>query len=531
MLVAMVIIFVRPGLRHDVGFARMLLGVEHLVRQVCLREQAVDDFGVLDRRGAHQHRLAALVALADVLDRRLVLLARRLVDAVELVLALADAVRRNDHGLQTVDLLELVGFGVGGAGHAGQLAVQAEVVLEGDGGERLVLGLDLHAFLGFHGLVQAVAPAPARHQAAGEFVDDDHLTLLHHVMLVTVIQVPCTQRGVQVVHQRDVGRVIERSAFGQQLEFAQQLLGLFVPVFGQEHLVGLFVDREVARHRDAFARARIGLAFLLDEQRHHLVDGQIEVGVVFGLAADDQRGAGLVDQDGVHLVDDGVVQAALNPVAGLVHHVVAQVVEAVFVVGAVGDVAAVGALLFLARHLRQVDTHRQAQEVIKPAHPLGVAAGEVVVHGDHVHAVARQRIQIHRQRGGQRLAFAGAHFGDLSVVKRHAAEQLHVEMAHLHDALGALAHGGKSFGQQGIEGFALGDAVLELQRLGAQPIVAELLELGFERIDALHRLAILLEEPVVATAENLGQEVGCHWRGDGRAPDQAGTATGFPKIW
>jgi len=284
-------------------------------------------------------------------------------------------------------------------------------------------------------------------------------------------------------------------------------------VFGQEHLVRLFVDREVAGHRDAFARARVGFAFLLGQQRHHLVDGQVEVGVVFGLAADDQRRAGLVDQDRVHFVDDGEVQAALNPVAGLVDHVVAQVVEAVFVVRAVRDVAAVGFLLFFARHLRQVDAHRQAQEVVQPAHPPRVAAGEVVVHRDHVHALAGQRIQVHRQRGGQRLAFAGAHFGDLAVVQRHAAEHLYVEMTHLHDALGALAHRCKGFRQQGVERFALGHAVLELLRLGAQCVVAELLELGFERIDAFHRLAILLEQPIVATAENLGQEVGCHgWR-------------------
>ena len=43
---------------------------------------------------------------------------------------------------------------------------------------------------------------------------------------------------------------------------------------------------------------------------------------------------------GVDLVDDGVVEAALDALAQLVHHVVAQVVEAELVVGAVGDVGA-----------------------------------------------------------------------------------------------------------------------------------------------------------------------------------------------
>ena len=31
-----------------------------------------------------------------------------------------------------------------------------------------------------------VGPAPARHQAAGELVDDDDLVVLHHVVLVAV---------------------------------------------------------------------------------------------------------------------------------------------------------------------------------------------------------------------------------------------------------------------------------------------------------------------------------------------------------
>jgi hypothetical protein len=48
----------------------MLLGVEHLVRQLLLVEQAGQQLGVLDRGRADQHRLAALVAVADVGDDR-----------------------------------------------------------------------------------------------------------------------------------------------------------------------------------------------------------------------------------------------------------------------------------------------------------------------------------------------------------------------------------------------------------------------------------------------------------------------------
>ena len=95
-------------------------------------------------------------------------------------------VGRHHHGLQAVDFLELKGFGVGGAGHAGQLFVEAEVVLERDRSQGLVFGLDAHPLLGLHRLVQALAPAPPDHQAAGEFIDDDDLAVLHHVLLVAV---------------------------------------------------------------------------------------------------------------------------------------------------------------------------------------------------------------------------------------------------------------------------------------------------------------------------------------------------------
>ena len=110
------------------------------------------------------------------------------VDDVRILLADHRPVGRDRRDVEVVDLLELGRFGLGRTGHAGQLLVHAEVVLEGDGGERLVLALDLDAFLGFDGLVQAVAPAAARHQAAGELVDDDDLAVLDDVVVVALVE-------------------------------------------------------------------------------------------------------------------------------------------------------------------------------------------------------------------------------------------------------------------------------------------------------------------------------------------------------
>ena len=61
-------------------------------------------------------------------------------------------------------------------------------------------------------------------------------------------------------------------------------------------------------------------------------------------------------------------------------HVVAQVVEAELVVRAVRDVAVVlRALLVGRRVVGDDDADREPEEAVQPAHPLRVAAGEVVV--------------------------------------------------------------------------------------------------------------------------------------------------------
>ncbi len=70
----------------------------------------------------------------------------------------------------------------------GQLVVEAEIILDGDRRQRLRLAVDLHAFLGFHRLVQAVAPAAAAHFAARVFVHDHHLVILDDVLHVLLIQ-------------------------------------------------------------------------------------------------------------------------------------------------------------------------------------------------------------------------------------------------------------------------------------------------------------------------------------------------------
>ncbi len=230
--------------------------------------------------------------------------------------------------------------------------------------------------------------------------------------------------------------------------------------------------------------------------------------VLRGRPRDDQRGTRLVDEDVVHLVDDGVMMAALHA-AGQVHHqVITQEVKTEFVVGAICDIRRVSpgarhqaqlvqlfarvprcqihqesalGVIRAAGHLQHA--HAQTQQVINGRHPARVAPCQVVVHRHQVRAFTAERVEVERQSGHQRLALTGAHLGDLAAVQHHTPNQLHVIMTQAGGALAGLADRGKCLRQDLIQGFTVPQAPAEFIRFGAQIRVAEPLIRRFQLID------------------------------------------------
>ncbi len=204
----------------------------------------------------------------------------------------------------------------------------------------------------------------------------------------------------------------------------------------------------------------------------------------------------------------GEVVAALHQVVQRVRHVVAQVVEAELVVGAVGDVGGVGDAPLVGRHAGQDHADVQAEEAVHAAHPLGVAFGQVVVDGDDVHALAAERVEVGRQHAGQGLALTGLHLGDVAEVQRRAAHHLDVEMPLVEHPPGGLTGDGERLGQQVIEGItlpAVGDALLEFVGLGPQLGVGELLHVVGQGVDVVSHPLEALDHAAFTETEQLRQ--------------------------
>ena len=109
------------------------------------------------------------------------------------------------------------------------------------------------------------------------------------------------------------------------------------------------------------------------------------------------------------------------------------------------------------------DTHRDTERIIDLSHPDRIAAREIVVDGDHVHALAGQRIEVRRERGDERLAFARAHFRDIALMQDHAADQLHIEVALPERSTRCFAHGRECLRSQRVERFTLFNSGLKFK--------------------------------------------------------------------
>ena len=190
-------------------FLLVIAGVENDMLDRLLLEKLAQQFALFDRDRADQDRLTALLGFADGLDDGLELLVSVLVELVVDVLALDRKIGRDFDHVELVDVKEFCRLGRRGAGHASQLRVEAEIILEGYRRQRLVFGRDLDAFLRLDRLVQSLCPAPSVHHPPGEFVDDDDLVLADDIIGIPPIDHVGAQRLIEVMDDLRIFEVVE----------------------------------------------------------------------------------------------------------------------------------------------------------------------------------------------------------------------------------------------------------------------------------------------------------------------------------
>ena len=164
-------------------------------------------------------------------------------------------------------------------------------------------------------------------------------------------------------------------------------------------------------------------------------------------------------------------------------HVVAKVVEAELVVGAVCHVRRISIPALGIGQAVDDAAYRQTEEAIDRSHPLGIAPSQVVVDGDDVHALGRERVEIDRKGRDQCLAFARLHLGDHAAVQDDATHHLDIEVALAERSFRRLPDRGKRVDEEIIDRRAAMQSLAEPGCARAQLVVGHRLELWLDRVD------------------------------------------------
>ena len=160
------------GLGDDFGFFFVEFGIKHGMRNAVAVKQCGQFLTLFDGDRADKHRLSLFMALLDLLDDGFIFAAHGAVDHIVHIVADHGFIGGDLHDVKAVDLAEFLFFGESRTGHTGELFVQAEIVLEGNGGKRFGFAADSNALFGFDGLMQAVGIAAADHDTSRKRIND-----------------------------------------------------------------------------------------------------------------------------------------------------------------------------------------------------------------------------------------------------------------------------------------------------------------------------------------------------------------------
>ncbi len=445
------------------------------MRNACFFQHFGNFLGDLDGNCTHQNGLSLFIGFLDRIHDGAEFFFFGLVDGILIIKTDDRAVGRDLNDIHAVNLAELALLGESRTGHAALFIKLVEEVLEGDRCQSSALALDFDMLLGLDCLMQAVRVTAAGHYTAGELVDDQDLVVLDDIVVVPVHEVVGAQGQDNAVLNLEVLGIRQVFDAEEALDFGDALccqIDEFV----------FFIDNEIAGLFTLDAHDGIDLGKILNILAAFHLAGKniaclVDLGGLAALTGNDQRRSCFVDEDGVDLVDDGIVELTENELLLIDGHIVPQVIETQLVIGYISNIAGIGLLALLGRHAVEDNTDGHSHETVDLTHPLRVTLCQIIVDCDDVDAAALQSIEVGRHGRDQRLTFTGAHFGDTALMKNDAADQLYAERFHIECAARSFADCRIGFDQKIIQRLALLISFPEFFGFSAKFLIGERLHL------------------------------------------------------
>ena len=387
------------------------------------------------------------------------------------------------------------------------------------------------------------------HQPTGKLIDDDDLALHDDIILLPLKGHMCPKRLLQHMRPFHIRAGKERTNAGDLLSRAN-------PLMGQMHGLAILLDLVILRHRFEcrLVSVHFGLCFVNDLlgffhtgavfglfgfgqfalrighrslsgingflqvcigslQRHqlpaHRIGLLVSCHIILRRAGNNQRRPRLIDQDRVHLIDNRILQRPLSHLRHRGLHIIAQVVKSEFIIGTIGDIAAVlrPPLGTSGIHIRLNRTNGHPQCVVHRTHPLSIALGKVVIDGDQMHLAAGQMDQICRQRRHQRLALTGGHLGDFALEQHMPANQLNIIVPHVQIPSGRFPHNREGLGQDMFRVGVIFQRFLKRSGSGLELLIAQGLGPILQFTGRQSHLHIRFNDPLVTRTKHPHQKL------------------------
>jgi len=147
---------------------------------------------------------------------------------------------------------------------------------------------------------------------------------------------------------------------------------------------------------------------------------------------DNQRCTSIVNEYGIHLIDNGVVMRTLYKFIRRMCHIVTEVVKTKFVIGTIGDISSISHAATRRVRLIVIYTfHLETMELEKRCHPSTVSASQVVVHGNQMNSITSESVKVKRQGSHQSFTFPCLHLSNFSLVQSNPSYELYIIMYHI----------------------------------------------------------------------------------------------------
>src|SRR5208283_3963091 len=198
-----------PGLGHNLSLLLMVFRIQHGMLNAFFLQHAAKKFRFLYRGRSHERRLAFLVALLDLRNYSIEFDILGLVNNIREVRPNQRPVSRYHQNFEIIYLCKFGGLSVGSTGHARELIIHPEKILECYSGESLVFTGYLNTLFCLNSLVKPVTPPSARHNPSRKFIDYDHLTVFYDILHVSLVEVVGPQRLKDVMNQLYIIRFIK----------------------------------------------------------------------------------------------------------------------------------------------------------------------------------------------------------------------------------------------------------------------------------------------------------------------------------